>query len=60
MKTKDLADIIKKKRKEQKLTQPQWQGCAMWACVLLLIWKQARKPVRLAMFYMFWICWELS
>lgn len=26
MKTKDLADIIKKKRKEQKLTQPQLAG----------------------------------
>ena len=26
MKTKDLADIIRKKRKEQKLTQPQLAG----------------------------------
>ena len=50
MKTKDLADIIKKKRKEQKLTQPQLAGLC----------KLVRKPVRLARFYMFWICWELN
>ena len=60
MKTKDLADIIRKKRKEQRLTQPQLAGYAMSVCVLLLIWNRAKKPVRLARCYMFWICWELN
>ena len=32
MKTKDLADIIKKKRKEQKLTQPQLAGLCNVGC----------------------------
>ena len=59
MKTKDLADMIRKKRKEQKPSH-SWLVYAMSVCGLLLIWNRAKKPVKLAKYYMFWICWELN
>ena len=56
MKTKDLADMIRKKRKEQKLTQPQLAGL----CNVGVRFIVDLESGKLAKYYMFWICWELN